>query len=74
MTKNTQLKHGTGGIDVGKLIFPAYLLGILLMLSGAGTVDMYGLCASALWTSIAGAVLITAGAWLSEVKRRHDAR
>lgn len=57
-----------------KLIFPAYLLGILLMLFGAGTVDVYGLCASALWTSIAGAALIATGAWLSEVKRRHDVR
>lgn len=52
-----------------KLIFPVYLLGILLMLSGAGTVDMYGLCASALWTSIAGTTLVATGAWLSEVKR-----
>ncbi len=53
-----------------KLIFPAYLLGILLMLSGAGQADLHALDLPALTQCLYGLLLVLCGALLSIRKER----
>ena len=57
-----------------KLIFPAYLIGLLLMLSGAGRADLKVMDLSAIIQCLYGLLMVLCGALLSIRKERRRRR